>query len=240
MASQQYTYPPPLVPGPQASVHPVDSHQDLAQGLEDEAPQYKSYRGGNAPQIQRARKDFNRGHRVIDGDWYGPSIADGTIIVPKLGFGAAQTSLTVPAQAPSRASQPSPQAHTHTSVFSSSRIPTQDTSIPHPSHPTPDPQTPPPSQIPTPAPTHHSTHISHVHLPENSRSSFFSFPGPRFPKHPLRHDSIDSTGFIHPGQLDNDVAAHLIKYVENPRTVTEQIKQKIRQLWHGSFLKMLL
>ncbi|OAL00751.1 hypothetical protein IQ06DRAFT_370133 [Phaeosphaeriaceae sp. SRC1lsM3a] len=228
MSFQQHNHPPSLVPARQAPVHRVDSHRALAPDPADSKPTYSPYRSEYAALTERGRKDFNRRHCVIDGDRYGASVADGGVKVPDF------PSDTTQAQARTRAwSQPSP--HYRVGADASSRPQTrtrQNLSQPQPQmHYSPHRHTHSASYVRAPIPP--SIPMSHISLPAYFRAHFSDIPGSLFYKDTSRHDSMNSTGFIQAEQLDNDVPAHLLKHIENPRTKMGQFKQKARQFWHG-------
>lgn len=146
-----------------------------------------------------------------------------------------ETSIQVPSRSPL---QPA------TSV----RAPTNTKFIPPPSLqsytiPRPPSHTPrAPRHHPSPSPTHATITVSTpAHVPalvhilslhSSSPNHYVEIEGERLYKSPSRPDSLTSNGFIEGRQLDSNVAAHLLRHVENPRTKVELIKQQGRRQWY--------
>jgi hypothetical protein len=125
---------------------------------------------------------------------------------------------------PFQPSQPSPQiSETPQPPLRTPRHHTPSASAPH---------APGPGSITVPTPARVPALVHILSLLSKSRGHYVEYEGMRIDKDPSRRDSMTSNGFIAGGQLNSNVAAPLLRYVENPRTKLEQVKQKCRKMWH--------
>lgn len=80
------------MPGRKAVPHRVDSQQDLQQEPGEATPTYKPYRQEYADTLERARKNDRRTHRIVGGNIFGRSSADGGVDVSDFSSGCVQLS----------------------------------------------------------------------------------------------------------------------------------------------------